>query len=109
MEDSTQQQPAPAIPAEAVEAAVDALLASRLGDHAGISGEEFVEAAQAALEAAAPFIRAQALEDAAKELARLEYKSPFHPDRAEYERVLAVRRGNADGWLKARAEAERSN
>ena len=42
------------IPAQAVEAAVDALIASKLGDHPGINGEEFVEAAQAALEAAAP-------------------------------------------------------
>ena len=44
------------IPAEAVEAAVDALVASKLGDHPGINGEEFVEAAIAALEAAAPYM-----------------------------------------------------
>lgn len=46
------------IPAEAVEAAVDALVASKLGDHPGINGEEFVEAAMAALEAAAPYMLA---------------------------------------------------
>jgi hypothetical protein len=45
---------------EAVDAAVDALVASRLGDHAGISGEEFVEAARAALEAAAPYLSVEA-------------------------------------------------
>lgn len=43
---------------EAVEAAVDALVASRLGDHKGINGEEFVEAARLALEAAAPHMLA---------------------------------------------------
>lgn len=48
------------IPDEAVEAAIEALLASKLGDHAGINGEEFVEAAHLALEAAAPFIAAEA-------------------------------------------------
>lgn len=47
------------IPAQAVEAAVSALIASKLGDHAGINGEEFVEAAQAALEAAAPHMLAE--------------------------------------------------
>jgi len=52
------------IPDAAVEAVVDALVESRLGDHKGINGEEFVEAAIAALEAAAPHIAAQALTDA---------------------------------------------
>lgn len=58
------------IPEEAVDAAVDALVASRLGDHKGISGEEFVEAARAALEAAAPHLlrEAQAALDAVREL-----------------------------------------
>jgi len=46
------------IPDEAVDAAVEALLASKLGDHAGINGEEFVEAAHLALEAAAPHMLA---------------------------------------------------
>lgn len=50
------------IPAEAVEAATDALVASKLGDHPGINGEEFVEAAMAALEAAAPYMLAGAWE-----------------------------------------------
>lgn len=45
------------IPAQAVEAATDALIASKLGDHPGINGEEFVEAAIAALEAAAPHMQ----------------------------------------------------
>ena len=48
---------------EAVEAAVDALIASKLGDHPGINGEEFVEAAQAALEAAAPYMLAEAWDE----------------------------------------------
>ena len=52
----------PIIPAEAVEAAADALVASKLGDHPGINGEEFVEAAIAALEAAAPYIEKKAYE-----------------------------------------------
>lgn len=47
------------IPAQAVEAATDALVASKLGDHPGINGEEFVEAAMAALEAAAPYMLAE--------------------------------------------------
>lgn len=51
------------IPEEAVDAAVDALVASRLGDHKGINGEEFVEAARAALEAAAPHMLAEAWEE----------------------------------------------
>ena len=48
---------------EAVEAAVDAIVASKLGDHSGINGEEFVEAAHAALEAAAPHMLAAAWDD----------------------------------------------
>jgi hypothetical protein len=63
--------------------------------------------ARAVLEAAAPHMwteaKAAALEEAAAELARLPYARPDSPDRAEYERVLAVRRGNADAWLKDRA------
>jgi hypothetical protein len=51
---------------EAVEAAVDALVGSRLGDYPGISGEEFVEAARAALAAAAPHIAAQAWDEGQK-------------------------------------------
>lgn len=71
------------IPAEAVEAATDALVASKLGDHPGINGEEFVEAAMAALEAAAPHIIATALRKAADEL---EYGNPINEwlyDRAD--------------------------
>ena len=51
---------------EAVEAAVDAIVASKLGDHSGINGEEFVEAAHAALEAAAPHMLAAAWEAGAQ-------------------------------------------
>ena len=46
-------------PEQAVEAATDALVASKLGDHPGINGEEFAEAAMAALEAAAPYMLAE--------------------------------------------------
>lgn len=53
----------PVIPADAVEAATDALVASKLGDHPGINGEEFVEAAMAALEAAAPHMAAAAWDE----------------------------------------------
>lgn len=62
---------------------------------------------RATLEAAASFIAAQALEDAAKELAQLPYVRPAAPGRNEYVRLLAVRRGNADGWLLTRAAALR--
>jgi hypothetical protein len=79
------------IPAQAVEAAVDALVASKLGDHPGINSEEFVEAAIAALEAAAPHIRAQALEDAA---GALELQPPKL--RAQY--VETLRLYAADPW-----------
>ena len=65
------------------------------------------DALMAALEAAAPIIRAECLEEAARELAQLPYVKPDQPGRAEYESVLAVRRGNTDGWLLARALAER--
>lgn len=51
--------------------------------------------------------KAQALEEAVDELARLPYVRPDHPDRAEYERILAVRRGDTDKWLKARAKTLR--
>lgn len=50
--------------------------------------------------------RAQALKDAAAELARLQYVKPGAEGRDEYERMLAIRRGNTDAWLKARAERE---
>lgn len=47
--------------------------------------------------------QAGALRDAADELAQLPYVKPGAPGRAEYEMVLAVRRGMADAWLRARA------
>lgn len=61
----------------------------------------------AALEAAAPFLRAQALEDAADELRKLQYVKPGTDGRDEYERMLAIRRGDTDAWLTARAVTER--
>ena len=64
MNNDTQQQPA--IPDQAVDAAVDALLQSRLGDRSGVNGEEFVEAAIAALKAAAPHLMAEAFEQGQK-------------------------------------------
>jgi hypothetical protein len=63
------------------------------------------ERMRAALEAAAPHIVAQALNEAADELAKLPYAHPDAPDRAAYLEVLAVRRGNTDAWLRARAAA----
>jgi enoyl-CoA hydratase/carnithine racemase len=53
--------------------------------------------------------KAEALEEAADHLARLEYVRPDHPNRAAYENVLAVRRGNTDAWLKARARLIRAD
>lgn len=91
---------------EAIEAAKAGI---RAHAHIDWQAEHLVEGlARAALEAAAGIIRAECLEEAAKELAQLPYVKPGHPDRAEYERVLAVRRGNADAWLRARAVAERN-
>jgi leucyl aminopeptidase (aminopeptidase T) len=63
--------------------------------------------ARAALDEVSPALFAQALEDAADELARLPYAKPDAPERAEYERLLAVRRGDTDKWLRARAAAVR--
>jgi hypothetical protein len=63
----------------------------------------WIKEARAQCEAAAPFIAAQALDEAADESARLPYVKPDDPGRGEYERVLAVRRGDADKWLRARA------
>lgn len=71
------------IPEEAVEVAVDALVGSKLGDHPGINAEEFVEAARAALEAAAPYIQAASFREAGD---GLEYGNPIGSwlhDRAE--------------------------
>lgn len=60
------------------------------------------------LETLVPHAKAQALREAADELAKLPYVRPDHPDRAEYERLLAVRRGNTDRWLRDRAEGIRN-
>lgn len=48
--------------------------------------------------------KAEALNEAADELSRLPYEKPDSPDRATYERLLAVRRGNTDQWLRDRAK-----
>jgi hypothetical protein len=50
---------------EAIEAAAEALVGSTLGDRGGIKWEEFFEAARLALTAAAPYISAATLEEAA--------------------------------------------
>lgn len=49
--------------------------------------------------------KAKALRDAADDLTRLPYIKPGDPGRDEYERTLAVRRGNTDNWLRTRADA----
>lgn len=75
------------IPDEVIEAAAESLVGSTLGDRSGIKWEEFFEAARLALEAAAPLIRAQALNDAADDYRH--YETP-----------------NARLYLRARAAAE---
>lgn len=92
----------PEVPEEAVEAA------ERAYGHAApyLSTENAI---REALEAAAPFIAAKALEGAADELARLPYAKPDAPERPEYERLLAVRRGGTDKWLRSRAAAVRGD
>lgn len=51
-----------------------------------------------------PKIKAQALRDAADILVKLEYVRPNAPGRDEYERMLAIRRGSTDKWLKELAD-----
>ena len=96
---------------EAVEKALSAGLSTHdwgmFEAQQGDMGEAVDEAIRAALEAAAPIIRAECLEEAAKELSQLAYVRPDHPDRAEYQRMIGIRRGNTDDWLRARALAER--
>ena len=92
---------------EAVEKAAMALRDRYAIEVCELPVSSFLDDARAALEAAAPIIRAECLEEAAKVLAQLPYVKPDQPGRAEYESVLAVRRGNADGWLLARAAVER--
>ena len=77
------------IPDEVIEAAAESLVGSTLGDRSGIKWEEFFEAARLALEAAAPLIRAQALEDAAANW-------------SDWDALSAP-----EDWLRARAAAER--
>jgi hypothetical protein len=91
---------------EALEAAADAIIDAAFGQELP---EDAIDLARAALEAAAPFIAAKALEDAADELARLPYVRPNADGRDEYERLLAVRRGNTDAYLRTRAESIRAN
>lgn len=93
---------------EAVEAAAKAMgkLVWADYDHeTDMDRDEHESNARAALQAAAPIIRAEVLEAAAKDLAQLAYVRPDAPGRKEYERLLAVRRGNTDAWLKERAAA----
>lgn len=53
-------------------------------------------------------IRAEAkvevLRELAKELATLNYVRPDTEGREEYEKMLAIRRGNTDAWLKSKAD-----
>ena len=86
---------------EAVEAAAGA------AEQKHESWGSWEDVARAALEAAEGIIRAECLEEAARELAQLPYVRPDHPDRAEYQRMIGIRRGNTDAWLKERAQAER--
>jgi hypothetical protein len=65
------------IPDEAVDAAVNALLGSTLGDRPGTNGEEFVEAARAALEAAAPHLMAQAFSEGQMSILATGYRKPY--------------------------------
>ena len=68
-------------------------------DHAAHVAEELAKAGYGNVQEA----KAKALTEAADELARLPYAAPGAPGRAEYERGLAVRRGESDRWLRARA------
>lgn len=54
------------IPDEAIEAAAEALVSSTLGDRSGINWEEFFEAARLALNAASPYLMAQAFNEGQK-------------------------------------------
>lgn len=47
--------------------------------------------------------KAEILREMAQELATLTYVKPGAEGREEYEAALAIRRGNTDAWLKARA------
>ena len=74
------------------------------GDDPNWAGNEPLAAHQAAV--LAPLFaeaQAEALREAGDELARLPYVKPGDEGRTDYERVLAVRRGNTDRWLKERA------
>lgn len=65
--------------------------------------QKYMACGRAAVTATAATFAANALEEAANELARLPYARPGAPERDEYERILAVRRGDTDKWLKDRA------
>jgi hypothetical protein len=53
--------------------------------------------------------KAEALREAAQELAQLKYVKPSGHGREEYERLLAVRRGNTDTWLRELADELEKN
>jgi hypothetical protein len=82
------------IPDEAFEAAVDALVGSTLGDRHGINGEEFVEAARLALEAAAPHLMAPRVVATVEDLDRLPEGSIVKTEYQFYQ-VEASRHGAA--------------
>ena len=68
-------------------------------DHAAHVAEELAKAGYGNVQEA----KATALNLAADELARLPYVAPGAAGRGEYLRTLAVRRGDTDKWLRARA------
>jgi hypothetical protein len=93
------------IPNEAVEAAVQTY-------HEEIGDCTIKDAMRAALTAAAPFLRAQALEDAADELDRLNKIGAARSDSCTAEeksdyRAYAEFDGGHSDWLRARAVTER--
>lgn len=48
--------------------------------------------------------KAEVLRELAKELAQLTYVKPGAEGREDFETMLAIRRGNTDAWLKAKAD-----
>lgn len=68
--------------------------------HAAHVAEELAKAGYGNVQEA----KAKALREAAKDLASIAYVVPGGAGRAEYESRLAVRRGDTDKWLHARAD-----
>lgn len=93
------------ITSEAIDEAAEAI-------RVGIDRRSIWDLAKAAaVEAAAPFIRAQALDDAAQELARLHgigrkpNRDSTEDEKADYY-AYAEHDGNHEAWLRARATTE---